>query len=223
MNRPLTVLYNCFPPEKYAGAALSRQEVRRQMGWDDDKIVFIMPARMSEEKNHRLLFKALADEKLQAFDGRIVCYLAGDGPLLEQNKALARDMGLAGMVTFGGFRRDVPALLCGADVYLLCSIYESLPLSIREAMGAALPVISTNVGGISEAVEDGQSGMLLPPEDPAALAGAMAKLAGDADLRHAMGRRGQEIFGDKFEYDNWILRTVETMTAVREEFVRKRS
>ncbi len=223
MTRPLTVLYNCFPPGNIAAVELSQREIRRQMGWGDEKIVFIMPARMSREKNHRLLFKALSDEKLRAFDGRIVCYLAGDGPLLEANKALARDMGVAGMVTFGGFRRDVPALLRGADAYLLCSIYESLPLSIREAMGAALPVISTNVGGIAEAVEDGQSGLLVPPGDSVALAAAMAKLANNPELRGAMGRRGREVSEEKFGYDNWIRRTVEVMGEVRREFVDKHS
>ena len=84
-------------------------------------------------------------------------------------------------------------------------------------------MVSTDVGGISEAVEDGKSGLLVPPDDPAALAGAMAKLAGNAGLRKAMGRRGYELFCDKFDYDNWIRRTVETMTAVRDEFIRKRS
>ncbi len=221
MNRPLTVLYNCFPPETYASVTLSRQEVRSQMGWGDDKIVFIMPARMSKEKNHGLLFAALADEKLKACGGRVLCYLAGDGPLLDTHKSLARDMGLADRVTFGGFRRDVPALLRGSDAYVLCSHYESLPLSIREAMEASLPVVATDVGGISEAVEDGKSGLLVPPGDHAALGGAMAKLAGDAELRHSMGSRGHELSATKFSYDNWISSTAEVFDRVRQEFVSK--
>jgi len=222
MNRPLTVLYNCFPPDKYAGVGLTRQEVRRQMGWGDDKIVFIMPARMSQEKNHRLLFEALADEKLKAFDGRILHYLAGDGPLLETNQAMVVEAGLSDRVVFGGFRRDIPTLLRGADVYLLCSKYESLPLSIREAMGASLPVVSTDVGGICEAVEDGKSGLLVPPDDPPALARAMGRLADDAKLRRNMGRRGYELFRQKFDYDNWIRRTAEVFEEARRKFIEKR-
>lgn len=221
MNRPLTVLYNCFPPEKYASVTLSRQEVRRQMGWDD-KIVFIMPARMSQEKNHRLLFAALAREELRAFDGRILCYLAGDGPLLEQNQALVAEAHLSDRVVFGGFRRDVPALLRGADAFLLCSHYESLPLSIREGMEASLPVVSTDVGGISEAVEDGRSGLLVPPNDPQALAAAMVRLAGDAAMREAMGRRGRELCSEKFGYDNWIAKTVELMDQVHRKMLKGR-
>jgi glycosyltransferase involved in cell wall biosynthesis len=110
-----------------------------------------------------------------------------------------------------------------ADVFLLCSKYESLPLSIREGMVASLPVLSTNVGGIAEAVEDGRSGLLLPPGDPAALAGAMAKLASDASLRAAMGRRGYEIHREKFDYDHWIRRTVEVMGGIQREFMARRS
>jgi len=217
MNRPLTVLYNCFPPEKYERETRSREEIRRDMNWDDDKIVFIMPARMSEEKNHKLLFEALAGPDVQALDKRILCYLAGDGDLLEQNKKAVAEMHLGDRVVFGGFRRDIPSLLQGADAYLLCSHYESLPLSIREAMGAGLPVVSTDVGGISEAVEDRKSGLLVPPGDAKSFGAAMARLATDAELRKDMGRRGRELFHEKFEYDNWIRRTVEVLDQVRTE------
>ncbi|MCX5685058.1 MAG: glycosyltransferase family 4 protein [Planctomycetota bacterium] len=216
MKRPSTVIYNCFPPDKFDQVAESRDEIRRQMGWPDDRVVFLMPARMTAEKGHDVLLRALARPELQG--APLLCYLAGDGALSGPYQALASQLGVADKVVFGGFRRDLPALYKAADVFLLCSKAESLPLSIREGMVASLPILSTNVGGISEAVEDGSSGLLLPSGDPAALARAMVKLASDASLRAAMGRRGHEIHCEKFDYDHWIARTVEVMSAIRKAY-----
>ena len=108
-------------------------------------------------------------------------------------------------------------------MFLLCSRRESLPLSIREGMGASLPVLSTNVGGIAEAVEDGASGILVQPDDPDALAGAIVLMASDADMRKQMGRRGQEINRQKFDYDNWIAKTAELMGGIRREMLAGRT
>jgi glycosyltransferase involved in cell wall biosynthesis len=105
----------------------------------------------------------------------------------------------------------------GADVFLLCSRQESLPLSVREGMTAGLPTVATRVGGVPETVEDGESGLLVPKEDPEALAKAMARLAADADRRQAMGRRAAEIVHEKFNYDRWIERTVALYERVRNE------
>jgi len=221
MKRPVTILHNCFPPSKFTGVTRSREEIRREMGWPDDRLVFVMPARFSPEKNHVVLLQALArpdERRLPA-----LFYLAGDGPLEEQVRAEVARLGLADSVIFGGFRRDLPALYKAADVFLLCSQYESLPLSIREGMVAGLPVLSTNVGGVAEAVEDGASGILVPPGDADALAAAIVRMASDAPLRAAMGRRGHEIHREKFDYDNWISRTVEVMGGVRDAFVREHS
>jgi glycosyltransferase involved in cell wall biosynthesis len=219
MKRPTTVLYNCFPPGKFDAVAQTRDEIRREMNWPEGVTVFVVPARMTAEKAHPILFEALTRPETKSLP--VLCYLAGDGVLTESHKALAQRMGIADRVVFGGFRRDLPRLYKGADVFLLMSTAESLPLSIREGMVASLPVLATTVGGIAEAVEDGRSGLLVPPSDPAALAVAIARLAGDSAQRAAMGRRGHEIYQEKFDYDHWIARTVDVMSAIREDFVRR--
>jgi glycosyltransferase involved in cell wall biosynthesis len=218
MKRSTTVLYNCVPPDPFVQVCQSRAEIRRELGWPEDRVVFLMPARMSPEKRHDLLLAALARPETK--DLPILCYLAGDGPTLDAMKQMAARLGVANRVVFAGFRRDMPRLYKAADVYLLCSRYESLPLSIREAMRASLPVLSTNVGGIAEAVVGGRSGLLVPPNDSAALAAAIARLASDAALRAALGRHGREINQRKFDYAQWVSRTIEVMSAVRDTFVR---
>lgn len=217
MTRPTTILHNCFPPKKYQGDPRPRQDIRREMGWPQDRVVFIMPARMTDEKGHDMLFQAINRPEVRKLPA--LFYLAGDGVLLEQHKRAARDLHLDDSVIFGGFRRDLPSLYQAADVFLLCSRRESLPLSIREGMGALLPVLSTNVGGICEAVENGANGILVPPDDPDALADAIVAMATDADMRERMGRRGLEISRQKFDYDNWITKTAELMDHVRQEML----
>src|SRR5262249_28468615 len=88
-------------------------------------------------------------------------------------------------------RRDVGRLLCAADVFLLTSVSEGIPLTLIEAMAAGLPVVSTDVGGTAEVVADGQTGYLVPAKDDAALAGAVVRLAGDGRLRQRLGAAGQ--------------------------------
>jgi len=221
MTRPTTILHNCFPPKKYAGDPRSPREIRLDMGWPEGKVVFIMPARMTDEKGHNVLLKAISRPDVRELP--VLFYLAGDGELLEAHKRAAGDLHLDDSVIFGGFRRDLPSLYQAADVFLLCSRRESLPLSIREGMGASLPVLSTNVGGIAEAVEDGASGILVQPDDPDALAGAIVLMASDADMRKQMGRRGQEINRQKFDYDNWIAKTAELMGGIRREMLAGRT
>jgi glycosyltransferase involved in cell wall biosynthesis len=90
-----------------------------------------------------------------------------------------------------GYRTDVRDLLAAADLFVLASAFEGLPVSIMEAMSAGLPVVATAVGGVPEAVEDGVTGLLVPPRDAAALADALVSLADDVSHQDADGRRGR--------------------------------
>ncbi len=213
MRREATILHNCFPPSRLETDGRPREAIRAAMGWPEEACVFLMPARMSPEKGHDVLLEALA--RAEAPRDGVLFFLAGDGPLLEAHRRAVRRAGLQDRVRFGGFRRDLPALYKAADVFLMCSRYESLPLSIREGMTASLPVLATDVGGIGEAVDHGDSGLLVPPEDPAALAEALAALARDADLRRRLGARGRRIIDERFHYEAWIRDTADLFDTLR--------
>jgi polysaccharide biosynthesis protein PslH len=117
--------------------------------------------------------------------------LVGDGPerpKIEQEIAARR---LEGIVRLMGQRRDVPQLLPGADLFLLTSISEGIPVTFIEAMAARLPIVSTDVGGVTEVVEDGQTGLLASAGDDAALAQAMLRLVEDPTLRDRLGATGR--------------------------------
>ena len=134
--------------------------------------VVLTVARLDEQKGHRYLIETAAQVPEAEF------VLAGEGPLRPELEAQARSLGVDGRVRFLGYRDDVANLLRDCDVFVLPSLYEGLPLSILEAMAAAKPVIATQIGGTDEAVIHGETGLLVPPADPPALAAAIRTVAG---------------------------------------------
>lgn len=151
----------------------------------DEQPVVLTLARLNEQKGHRYLLEAAA----QVPEARFV--LAGDGPARAELEARARSLGLAGRVDFLGHRTDVPELLAGCDLFVLPSLFEGHPLSILEAMAAGRPVVATAVGGTAEAVRHGETGLLVPPADPAALAAAIRTILADRPLADRLAVAGR--------------------------------
>ena len=149
--------------------------------------VVITPARLHAQKGHTYLLQAAA----QVPDATFV--FAGDGPLRMALEAEARRLGVAVRCVFLGQRSDVPALLAAADLFVLPSLYEGLPVSVLEAMAAGRPVVATAIGGTDEAVTSEETGLLVAPRDPAALASAIRRLQADPALarRLAAAARGR--------------------------------
>ena len=141
--------------------------------------------RLSPEKGQAVLLRALP-AILAAFPrGGLV--LAGEGPSRRELEAEALRLGIADRAVFLGFRRDVPALLGAIDLFVQPSIYEGFGISLLEAMAAGLPIVASRVGGIPEMVQDGATGLLVPPQDPAALAAAVVRLLRDGDAARRLG------------------------------------
>src|SRR5205823_12324570 len=105
--------------------------------------------------------------------------IAGDGPCLPALRGLAKQLGLDDQVAFLGEVRDVAGLLATARLFVLPSLTEGISLTLLEAMSCGLPVVATRVGGNPEVIVDGQTGLLVPPGDPPALAAAILQLLGD--------------------------------------------
>lgn len=134
--------------------------------------------------------------------------LVGDGHLRPHLEAMVRD-GMSGRVTMLGARDDVPALLRAADIFVLASRWEGLPLAVLEAMMSRLPVVATTVGGVVEEVVDGETGLLVPPQNPEALASALARLLDDPALRRRMGEAGQARAREHFTEARMLKETAE--------------
>ncbi|HOG28382.1 MAG TPA: glycosyltransferase [Vicinamibacterales bacterium] len=128
----------------------------------------------------------------------------GEGELRPALTRQIRHLGLEHRVQLAGFRPDVLSLLKGLDVFVMCSLTEGLGTSILDAMAASRPVVGTTAGGIPEAVEDGVTGILVPPHNAAALAAALLRLLGDEALRRRMGEAGLERVREQFSVDRMI-------------------
>jgi glycosyltransferase involved in cell wall biosynthesis/O-antigen/teichoic acid export membrane protein len=119
--------------------------------------------------------------------------IVGDGPLRAELERLAAELGLDGRVTFTGWSAERREHLADWDAFVLPSHFEGFPLSIVEAMLQSVPVIATDVGSVGEAIVDGETGLLVPPRRPEALAAAARRLAEDPALSARLGERGREL------------------------------
>ena len=121
-----------------------------------------------------------------------VVVIVGDGAMHAEIVQHVKALDLEHSVLMLGSRRDVPEILAALDCFCLPSETEGMPMTLLEAMAAALPIVITNVGAIPTVVEDGVSALLIPPKDPEALARALCKVAGDPSLAAAMGRAARQ-------------------------------
>jgi glycosyltransferase involved in cell wall biosynthesis len=165
----------------------------------DGECEILCVAALSRRKGHEVLIRALAQVRDAGGHARLT--LAGDGQERKRLESLAADLGVSGAVDFlGAVRHDkVPELYERADVFCLASFAEGVPTVLMEAMATGLPVVSTNVNGVAELVDHGSSGLLVPPARPDLLAGALAQLAGDAELRGEMGAAGRRRVCEDYE------------------------
>lgn len=179
---PLTVVSNAIsiPP------SVARDTARTELGLPRDVPVALCAARLVRQKRHDVLLDAWS-----RLPGKPVLLLAGTGELAAE---VARDVvrrGLQDRVRLLGERDDVPLLLAAADVFVLSSDWEGLPIALLEAMAAGVPVVATEVDGVGEALGD-RAARLVPPGDPVALSAALAAVLGDAGLRTAMSAAGRQ-------------------------------
>jgi glycosyltransferase involved in cell wall biosynthesis len=179
----IEVVYNAVRLERFEAPA--PPGLRAELGGDGRPLVLTC-ARLDVQKGHDVLLRAAAGLPGVAFA------LAGEGPLRAELEALATELDVADRVAFLGRRDDVPALLAACDVLALPSLYEGSSLAVLEAMAARRAVVSSAIGGTEELVEDGRSGLLVPPGDSEALRGALERAIGDASLREGLAAAARE-------------------------------
>jgi glycosyltransferase involved in cell wall biosynthesis len=153
-------------------------------------------ARLEAEKGHRTLLDAWP--AVQAVHPEAWLLVVGEGSEREALEARAEDLGISSRLVFAGRREDVPAVTAALDVAVLPSYREAQGLSVLEAMALSRPVVASRVGGIPEMIEDGVSGLLVSPNDPRALAGAINRLLSDHPFADMIARRGHDLVHERF-------------------------
>jgi sugar transferase (PEP-CTERM/EpsH1 system associated) len=166
----------------------------------ENEIIIGNVARLAEEKDHLTLLEAT--KILKKWDLNIKTVIVGDGILREKLESISRSYGLNDHVVFLGMRDDIDQIVPEFDIFALSSISEGVPLTLLEAMSCELPIIATNVGGNPEVVIDGETGFIVPPRDPVAIAEKIRLLIDNQDLRKLMGNKGRIRAEEKFSIKN---------------------
>lgn len=190
-----------------------RSWARKRLDLDDGTFLWLAAGRLSPEKGFDRLLEAAA-----GLAGTIpfVLIVAGDGPAGDVLKSRARSLGLENTVRFPGVVQDLAPLFGAADAFVLSSLWEGGPMVVAEAMAHGLPVLATEVGDTPAMVSDGETGLLVPPGDAAALTAAMARMM---DMRQDLprwGAAGRRRVKERFDFGTTQARTVELYRQVLE-------
>jgi glycosyltransferase involved in cell wall biosynthesis len=193
----------------------SRHEVRSELGLKDEQIAVITVANMRPQKAYPDLVAAAEQVLTTRPDLRF--FAVGQGPQLEEIRALVAERGLEDRFHILGERHDVFDLLAAVEVFALSSLWEGFPIAIMEAMSSGLPCAATSVGGVPDAIENGVEGILVAPGNPGAMADAILEIVSDPPRRLAMGEaaRARSVRFDIRETEAALLQTYRTLTPFR--------
>ena len=199
---------------------VERSTLRDELGLADDDIVVGCVAVMRATKGHKDLIDAIVP--LMASRPKLhLVFVGGGSPVFEQTQDYVATLGLQDRIHLMGMRRDVPNLLAGFDVFALATQQEASGTVYVEAQASGLPVIGTDVGGVSEMFRNGETGILVPPKNPQALTEALQRLIDDPALRRRMGDAGRKMVWEEAVFSP--ARLAETTEAVYWKWLAERA
>lgn len=188
MRRRTEVVMHGIDTTKLAEDASASTEVRRRLSIPDTHQVVVTVANLRPQKGYRTL---LAAARSVISTGRPVTFLAaGHGPIEPELTAERDRLGLGDCFRFLGQRDDVAALVAAADVFVLASDWECMPVAVMEAFALGTPVVATAVGELPAVIDDGVNGLLVPHGDPERLAAAIERVLADESVRTTLAREG---------------------------------
>jgi glycosyltransferase involved in cell wall biosynthesis len=192
--------------------AAPRAELHKELWLPHDAPLVGNVAALVPHKGQRHLVDAAALVLPKQPDARFI--IAGEGELRPQLEHQIRQHHLEKHVILAGFRTDILSLHKAFDLFVMSSVTEGLGTSILDAMACGKPVVGTTAGGIPEVVADGETGLLVPPRDPAAMAGAIIRLLSDRSLRERMGAAGLARVCERFSAEIMVKKTLEVYEAL---------
>lgn len=199
---PTGVMLNRFSPE------VSGEGVRREFGIEKGAKVVTIVAVLRSWKRHDLFLEA-AKDVLESMP-RIVFMIVGDGPGRENIQRRIRELGLGNHVVMTGYREDIPEVLSASDVCALTSSKaEGVPQSVLQYLAMKKPVVATDAGSISEVIRPEETGLLVEPNNPARVAGAIVRLLKDDRLAERLGENGRRLVEKYYDYGRMMDRTIE--------------
>jgi glycosyltransferase involved in cell wall biosynthesis len=198
----MRVVYNGVDTERFLPDGQVRLRIRREAEIGK-QFVWLAVGRLEAPKDYPTLIRAFA--RVSAAREDTLLWIVGDGPLRGQLEALSREMGLQLGVRFWGVRADVPDLMNAADAFVMSSNREGLPNALIEAQACGLPAVVTDVGGNAEVVVHEETGFVVPPQNPDALADAMLRLMNlPAEMRQQMGALARQRVEQQFSLESVV-------------------
>ncbi|RME45919.1 MAG: glycosyltransferase family 1 protein, partial [Chloroflexi bacterium] len=191
----IQVIYECFEMERFANwTKEARRQLRAEWGIMPQEVAIGLVGQVLRHKGHEEFIRAAVLVVKEFPATRFVIVgddaLSSDKDFLPFLRGLVLELGLSSHVLFAGYREDIPRVMASLDIITVPSWAEPFGRVAVEALASRRPVVATKAGGIPEIVEDGVTGLLVPPKDPEALAQALLRLCRDPDLRARMGRLG---------------------------------
>ena len=218
----VTVLHHAVDTELFSPARVDRWRVRREFGIPDEAILVGFVGRFSPGKGQEELLAAL--QTLAPRHPRLRCLIVGEASFGEkeyeqQVRERAARLGLDGLVTFAGFRSDIPEVMATFDIFAFPSHAEAFGIVLIEAMAMERPVVSTDCDGVLDIVENGVTGVYVRPREAASLARGLETLIADPPLRARMGTAGRERVLRMFDQQ----KRMERLEAIYGEVLRERA
>ncbi|MEN6581761.1 MAG: glycosyltransferase family 4 protein [Armatimonadota bacterium] len=207
----ITVVHNGIDPGKFT--PMSADQAKRELGYNPGAPVVGVFGRLSPEKGQRTAIEAMFI--LLKSQPRTRLMIVGDGKDRDDLRLSVDALGIAGSVDFVGFVRDIRQHMSACDIVIAPSLKEGFGLAAIEAMALKRPVVASSIGGLPEIVVPEQTGLLVPPNDPQALAKALEQLLEHSDTAHDMGERGRMRMEECFDLRKQIGLVLEVLKATQ--------
>jgi glycosyltransferase involved in cell wall biosynthesis len=202
-ERKITTIYNGIALNDHSAASHAEQQPPSGLKADDRLVLTV--GRLHRQKGYDVLIRAFAQVRKEYSTLQLL--IIGEGEEENSLKNLAKSLDLTDQVIFAGLRLDSDRIFPLAELFVLPSLWEGMPNAVLEAMAAGKPVVATDVGGVPELVLHGETGLLVPPGDPDALARAILDLCADPVKAHTMGEAGRVRVHEHFRIAAMIEKT----------------
>ena len=213
----LVVICNGIEPQPFITATQdgSREHLRRELGLSDHDVLIGNTGRLSPQKDNGTLIQAVAHLGSLIPDVPFTLLLAGDGPDRQNLQALVQSLGCGERVRLLGFRRDIPTILAGLDIFVSPSYREGLSISLLEAMAAAKPIVTTSILPNAELIEHQVTGLLVPPQAPDQIARAVARFVNEPRLAQDCGMAARRRVLEHYTIDRMFQETLDLYLNLR--------
>lgn len=217
--RKIMVIQNGCDLNRFRPDPRPSSDLKKLFGFAESDLVLVVVARLEPQKGHRALIEAMKLVCARFPTARLVC--VGEGSQRGDLEDQTRQMGLEASLRFVGYQSNTPEWLALADVVVLPSFYEGLPLVAIETLAAGRPMVATAVDGTVEVIVNEKTGLTVPPGNPKLLAAAICRLLREPELRAAFGRAGRSWVLARFSQERQIQQTEDLYLRAWDEYLRR--